>query len=270
MWPTSVPMPVEVTTNVAAPRVTWVFMNAMSIRSPRAASALTASMLLGTGALSPVSADSSISRVAARMIRPSAGTRSPASMLTMSPGTSSSIGIWRTSPPRRTLAWTIIIFWSAATLASALPSWLRPRNALSRVRNTRTTPVANWPGRNMLTMPATSSTICIGSLYWRRNARRRGSFSASANLLDPNFARRASTSASDRPFAASTPWAASASASAIPCHARAASVEPAAEAACSVMPHLHRPSNAMDRGRASPDGDDRACGPVARETVALG
>ena len=29
------------------------------------------------------------------MIRPSAGTRSPASMLTMSPGTSSSIGIWR-------------------------------------------------------------------------------------------------------------------------------------------------------------------------------
>ena len=34
MWPTSVPMPVEVTTNVAAPRVTWVFMNAMSTRSP--------------------------------------------------------------------------------------------------------------------------------------------------------------------------------------------------------------------------------------------
>ena len=36
MWPTSVPIPVEVTTNVAAPRVTWVFMNAMSTRSPSA------------------------------------------------------------------------------------------------------------------------------------------------------------------------------------------------------------------------------------------
>ena len=81
MWPTSVAMPVEVTTMVPAPRVTCVFMNAMSTRSPSAASAATASTCLGTGALSPVSADSSISRVAERMIRPSAGTRSPASII---------------------------------------------------------------------------------------------------------------------------------------------------------------------------------------------
>ena len=50
---------------VPAPRVTWQFMNAMSTRSPRAASAATASTCLGVGTLSPVSADSSISRVAA-------------------------------------------------------------------------------------------------------------------------------------------------------------------------------------------------------------
>ena len=64
---------------------------------------------------------------------------------------------------RRTFAWTTIIFWSAATLASALPSWLRPRKALKTVSRISRTPVANWPGRNRLTMPATSRTICIGS-----------------------------------------------------------------------------------------------------------
>ena len=132
MCPTSVVMPVLVTRIVPAPRVTWVFMNARSIRSPRAASAATASTCLGTGTLSPVSADSSISRVAAVSIRPSAGTRSPASMLTMSPGTSSSIGTEASLPSRRTLALTIIIFWSAATLAFALPSWLRPMAALKQ------------------------------------------------------------------------------------------------------------------------------------------
>ena len=92
MCPTSVAIPVLVTRSVPAPRVTWVFMNARSTRSPSAASAATASTCLGTGTLSPVSADSSISSVAAVRNRPSAGTRSPASMLTMSPGTSSSIG----------------------------------------------------------------------------------------------------------------------------------------------------------------------------------
>ena len=49
MWPTSVSMPVEVTTNVAAPRVTWVFMNAMSMRSPSAASAVDGVDALGHG-----------------------------------------------------------------------------------------------------------------------------------------------------------------------------------------------------------------------------
>ncbi len=47
MWPTSVAMPVVVTRMVPAPRVTWQFMNAMSTRSPSAASAATAVDLLG-------------------------------------------------------------------------------------------------------------------------------------------------------------------------------------------------------------------------------
>src|SRR4051794_21169280 len=194
-------------------------MNAMSTRSPSEASALTAASSLGTGALSPVSADSSISRVAARTRRPSAGTRSPASMLMTSPGTMSCIATIAIAPFRRTLAWTTIIFWSAATLASALPSWLRPSMALKTVSRTSTTPVANCPGRNMLTMPAPSSTICIGSEYCARNAFQRGTLAASANLFGPALARRVSTSASVRPASCVTPSASNTSAGAIACQA---------------------------------------------------
>ena len=125
--PTSVSIPVAVTTNRPEPRVTFVFMNAMPWRSPSGASAATGSRSLATGRLSPVRAASSISRVAAAMIRPSAVTRSPASKATMSPGTSSSAGTSTSSPSRRTRAFTTIIFWSAATAAAALPSWFSPR-----------------------------------------------------------------------------------------------------------------------------------------------
>ena len=46
---------------------------------------------------------------------------------------------------------------------------------------------------------ATSSTICIGSLYWRTNLLQPDSFLASANLFGPYCARRFSTSAALRP-----------------------------------------------------------------------
>ena len=42
----------------------------------------------------------------------------------------------------------------------------------------------------MLTIAAPSSTSCIRSRYWRRNACQPGSFSASASLFGPNSARR--------------------------------------------------------------------------------
>ena len=73
MCPTSVSIPVFVTSNEPAPRVTWVFMNARSIRSPSAESAATCSTCFGTGRLSPVRADSSISSVAAVRSRPIRG-----------------------------------------------------------------------------------------------------------------------------------------------------------------------------------------------------
>ena len=57
----------------------------------------------------------------------------------------------------------------------------------------------------MLPMPATSSTICIGSPYWRRNARQRGSVLASANLFGPYCWSRFAASAAVSPRAGSTP-----------------------------------------------------------------
>ena len=65
IWPIWVSWPVAVTTNVAAPLVTCVFWNTMSVRSPSATSpAGRVSLFLATGALSPVSAASCTSRVA--------------------------------------------------------------------------------------------------------------------------------------------------------------------------------------------------------------
>ncbi len=123
--------------------MTWQFMNAMSTRSPRAASAATASTCFGVGTLSPVRADSSISRVAAARIRASAGTRSPASMLTMSPGTSWSIGRSTSSPLRRVLALTESVWLRASAAADALLSWFMPITALPSVSRMSMTPVKN-------------------------------------------------------------------------------------------------------------------------------
>ncbi len=94
MAPISVCIPVPVTTISPLPRVTVVFMKAMFTRSPSGtSSAEIVAMSLSTGALSPVKPASSICNDAALISRPSAGTLSPASKVTMSPGTSSSAGV---------------------------------------------------------------------------------------------------------------------------------------------------------------------------------
>ena len=86
-------IPVAVTTIDAVPRVTDVFWNNMFDRSPSATSAPGSTPgSFATGALSPVSAASWVSSVAERRMRPSAGTMSPASTCTRSPGTTSRRG----------------------------------------------------------------------------------------------------------------------------------------------------------------------------------
>src|ERR1700759_2067972 len=204
MWPTSVAIPVAVTTNSPEPRVTLVFMYTMSARSPSGVPVTsTGSVPLATGRLSPVSADSATSSVAARSSRPSAGTTSPASIETMSPGTSCSAAISRSWLSRMTLALRIIIFCRAVTAAAAFPSCCRPRTALKSVSRIRTMPVSH-SCRPRLTRPAPSRTSCIRSAYWRTNARHRGSVLPASNALSPNRSARAAASAEVRPCCPST------------------------------------------------------------------
>ena len=108
-------------------------------------------MLFETGVLSPVSPASSISSVAATRTRPSAGTLSPASNPTMSPGTSSSAGISTIWPSRFTLAVMISICRSAATLSAALPSWCSPITAFRTVSPNTTRAVDTSCSATMLT-----------------------------------------------------------------------------------------------------------------------
>ena len=138
----------------------------MQVRSPSGMSSPgTGSLDLPTGRLSPVSAASSISRVAATQTRPSAGTRLPASTSTTSPGTSSSASISTAWPSRRTRAIVFIICERAFTLSSALDSWRRPITALKTVSPASTTVVPVSPVTSWLTPAATSSTTCMKSSY---------------------------------------------------------------------------------------------------------
>ena len=155
----------------------------------------TGSVDLPTGRLSPVSAASSISRVAATQIRPSAGTRLPASTSTTSPGTSSSASISIAWPSRRTRAIVFIIWASALTLSSALASWRSPMTALNTVSPASTTEVPTSPVTTRLISAAASRMICMKSRYWRRNACTPDSRLAPANRLRPcDPSRRAASS----------------------------------------------------------------------------
>ena len=137
--PTSVLPPTLVTIITALPWVTGVCMNAMLVWSPapRSPSGRVAASL-PAGTLSPVRADSSICNELEEMIRPSAGTSSPAASNTTSPTTSCSAGISASAPSRRTRAVASIIDLSAFIALSALPSWRRPVTALIKLSRNST------------------------------------------------------------------------------------------------------------------------------------
>ena len=121
--PTSVSMPVVVTTTEPVPRVTEVFWKTMSVRSPSGVSPpSTTPASFGMGALSPVRAASWVSRLAARMSRPSAATMSPDSTASRSPGTTSMAGMATSVPSRITRASGTCIWARASTLARAASS----------------------------------------------------------------------------------------------------------------------------------------------------
>ena len=117
-------------------------MNAMSVCSPGARSLPSGtSTPFEAGTLSPVKADSSTCNALAEMIRPSAGTSSPAASRTTSPTTTSSAGISASDPSRRTRAVALTIALSAFIALCAFPSWRRPTTALSTVIRISRTPV---------------------------------------------------------------------------------------------------------------------------------
>jgi hypothetical protein len=123
IWPIWVLMPVAVTTIEAVPRVTDVFWKSMLERSPSPTSASASTLAsFATGALSPVSAASCASSVAERTTRPSAGTRSPASSTTTSPGTTWDAGTSPTLPSRSTLQCGTCRLDRASTLSRAFSS----------------------------------------------------------------------------------------------------------------------------------------------------
>ena len=220
--PTSVAMPVAVTTMVPVPRVTDVFWNSMSLRSPRAMSApASAAGSLPTGTLSPVSAASCASSVAEVRMRPSAGTMSPASTATMSPGTRSAAGTSTKRPSRITRAMGTCRLASASTLARALSSWLVPITTFSSTRATTTAAVEPCPITMLTTATATSIKV-IGSISWPSATRSTDGFASCCRVLGPWSARRLAASAAVSPVPASTLSCSSASLESRRCHSTAA------------------------------------------------
>ena len=104
----------------------------MQCRSPRgtSSSVTMAFTSFSTGTLSPVRAASSALMLALSRMRQSAGTASPASRITMSPGTSTSLRSRDILPSRSTLLVAAVISWRASMAFSALLSWYTPRTAL--------------------------------------------------------------------------------------------------------------------------------------------
>ena len=130
--PISVSIPVAVTTAVAVPLVIEHPEKTILVLSPRAAfSSITSAAFFSEGTDSPVNADSSLLRLADVINRASAGTKSPASILIISPGTSSDASITISLPLRITRACGADMFFRASNAFSALDSCITPIIALT-------------------------------------------------------------------------------------------------------------------------------------------
>ena len=199
-------MPVATTTPLPLPYVTVPVEYAMLILSPSAAfSPTTAAASLSTGTDSPVSAASSIFRDAELISLRSAGTTSPASSRTMSPRTSSSVGITFLSPPRITFAYGLLLLFSASRAFSALLSCTSPMMAFSMTMRS-IIPLSISSEYSFLTMAIiaetaadTSKTIIIGSTNCDKSLSMNGFFFAPSRAFLPSLARMSAASSSVSP-----------------------------------------------------------------------
>ncbi|MNV26238.1 hypothetical protein D3C71_1173550 [compost metagenome] len=128
--PISVVSAVPVTTRVPRPYTTKEPLNAILRRSPSGDSFAMVSVCFSTASDSPVSMPSLIFKLPDSMIRPSAGTKSPASSNTISPRTSSLAGTVFKAPSRNTLASGADICCRASSELSALRVWMTLITAL--------------------------------------------------------------------------------------------------------------------------------------------
>ena len=141
----------------------------MFTRSPRAGFSSSRSWsVFSTPSLSPVRALSFTFRLALSMIRPSAGTRSPASSSTMSPTVTSREGMLNSFPSRSTRALGADMAFSPSRDFSALTCWTVPKTAFI-INTARITRVLSRLPVIMLINAATSSTITSISANWDRN-----------------------------------------------------------------------------------------------------
>ena len=151
-----------------------------------------------TGTDSPVRADSSHLRLAAWISRPSAGMKSPASSLTMSPGTSWEASITCSAPPRTTRAWGAEMLFSASSAFSALLSCKTPRMAfkttMTKIRSgSKNSPGSRWTQATIKETAAAASRIrIITSLNCCRNRTKKPAFFFSCSRFSPYWLRRAS------------------------------------------------------------------------------
>src|SRR6266516_175895 len=200
-WPRTMPK-MAIT---AEPRVTCVFWNTRFVRSPSAISPSgRATRSLAIGALSPVSAASCTSSVAEERILPSAGTTSPASSSTTSPGTSLVDSTSSTRPDRRTRArgtWSLA---SASTLARAFISWFVPMTTLNITSPSTTRPVATCAMAKLATQTI-SSMMFIGLDSWARATAQMLGGGSVGSSFGPYWASRRWTSSLASPRSGSTP-----------------------------------------------------------------
>ena len=198
MRPICVRMPVSTTAMRAVPRVTDVFWNTIDVRSASAVSAVFSAGPFGIGSDSPVRDDSCVSRFAERRIRPSAGTRSPDSSSTMSPGTSPVASIWCSVPSRMTRAFGVCSFARASTLRRAFTSCWVPVMTLNSTRTATMIAVVTCPMRSETIVTAMSMSV-MSSSTWLSAMRQTLGGGALCRALGPASARRFSASAAASP-----------------------------------------------------------------------
>ena len=208
--PICVFIPVPVTTAVAVPLVTEQPEKMQLSLSPNGASSFTsASASLSAGTDSPVSADSSLFRFALTISLASAGTKSPASSLMMSPGTTCVEATMLSCPFLITLACGADIFFSASSAFSALLSCTNPSTAFKMTMSRMSAGSMNSmgsPSTHATTKEMTAARmrmIIITSLNCSKNRRAKLFFFFSSSLFSPNSARRAAASSEFSPSSAS-------------------------------------------------------------------